>query len=239
MHIIKLDATESTNDFLKSYASGSPVRNYTVVTAQSQTRGRGQMGAKWVSESGKNLIMSILVKDYILDPARVFDLNIIVSMAVFQSIEVFGIAALAIKWPNDIMADNKKIGGILIENIIKGDGAILSVAGIGLNVNQTNFDGLPRASSLAAILGREFDPDRLAIAISERIQQLIELGQTAVLKDNYTAKLFRKDHPTAFESDGATFMGMIRGVDDIGKLLVELENGSVKAFDLKQIAMRY
>ena len=175
MKLIKLDAIDSTNDFLKSLSSQDELENFTVVTAENQTKGKGQMGAKWQSESGKNLIMSALVKDFLFDNEQVFNLSIIVAMSVIEVLKTFDIPELSIKWPNDIMSYTKKIGGILIENTIKSDGRIVSVVGLGLNVNQTNFDELPNASSLAVISGHDFDKEILPALIIEKIQQNIDL----------------------------------------------------------------
>src|SRR4051812_26319982 len=119
MNRIKLDAIGSTNDFLKELSAAESVENYTVVTAENQTKGKGQMGSQWDSEVGKNLIMSVLVKEFIQDASRIFNLNIVFSVAVIDVLKAVEIPKLTIKWPNDIMSDNKKIGGILIENNFK------------------------------------------------------------------------------------------------------------------------
>jgi BirA family biotin operon repressor/biotin-[acetyl-CoA-carboxylase] ligase len=104
MKLIKLDAIDSTNDFLKSMSSQDEQENFTVVTAENQTKGKGQMGAVWKSETGKNLIMSVLVKDFLFDNEKVFNLNIIVSLSVLEVLKSLNIPDLCIKWPNDIMA---------------------------------------------------------------------------------------------------------------------------------------
>ena len=136
MKLVKLDAIDSTNDYLKDLVRNQTIENFTVVTAENQTNGKGQMGAIWVSEKGKNLIMSILVKDFIFDAATVFNLNIVVSLAVISSLKSLNIPNLSIKWPNDIMSDEKKIGGILIENSFKSDFTINSIrlGGVGFNL---------------------------------------------------------------------------------------------------------
>src|SRR3954467_14213148 len=101
MKLIKLDAIDSTNDFLKALASQDELDNFTVVTAENQTKGKGQMGSKWQSESGKNLIMSALVKDFLYDNEQFFNLSIIVSLAVIETLNSLDIPDLSIKWPND------------------------------------------------------------------------------------------------------------------------------------------
>jgi BirA family biotin operon repressor/biotin-[acetyl-CoA-carboxylase] ligase len=139
MKLIKLDAIDSTNDFLKRLSCEQALENYTVVTAEKQTRGKGQMGAKWDSETGKNLMFSVLINNRLATISEIFDLNVAVALAVLTTLEINNIPNLSIKWPNDIMSDNKKVAGILIENSIKNNGEISSIIGVGLNVNQLNF----------------------------------------------------------------------------------------------------
>src|SRR3970282_291011 len=146
-----LDAIDSTNEFLKGLSNGQLLENFTVVTAENQTKGKGQMGSVWDSEVGKNLTMSVFIKDSLSDVNQIFKLNVGVVLAVVQALETFNIPNLMVKWPNDIMSYNFKIGGILIENSIKSDGTVHSIVGLGINVNQVNFENLPKASSLAVI----------------------------------------------------------------------------------------
>ncbi|OAB29037.1 BirA family transcriptional regulator, biotin operon repressor / biotin-[acetyl-CoA-carboxylase] ligase [Flavobacterium fryxellicola] len=242
MKVIKLDAIDSTNAFLKGLSSKQDLENFTVVTAESQTKGKGQMGAVWASEASKNLIMSILVKDFLSDIGQIFNLNIAVSLAVIEVLETMKIPDLSIKWPNDIMSYNKKIGGILIENSIKSDGTIISVVGLGLNVNQTNFENLPKASSLVVISGTALDPEILLTLIGTAIEQKIALWKQfpTVLWDSYTNNLYKIGVPMAFSAqNGTNFMGIIQGVSDSGKLQIMLEDDSVAAFDIKEIQMLY
>src|SRR6187402_1310392 len=171
MQLIKLDAIDSTNDFLKGLAAGQYLENFTVVSAENQTKGKGQMGAKWVSEIGKNLIMSVLVKDLLTDINQIYNLNVAIAVSIIEVLEKYNIPKLSIKWPNDIMSDHSKIGGILIENSIRSEGEIFSIVGIGLNINQENFDNLPKASSLFVKTGQHFDKEELLVKITEAIQR--------------------------------------------------------------------
>lgn len=242
MKLIKLDAIDSTNDFLKALASQDELDNFTVVTAENQTKGKGQMGSKWQTESGKNLIMSALVKDFLYNNEQVFNLSIVVSLAVIETLKSFDIPNLCIKWPNDIMSYNKKIGGILIENTLKSDGRIVSVVGLGLNVNQTNFTELPHASSLAVITGNTFDKDILPALIIDKIQEKIGLWETnsADFWKQYFNILFKKGIPMPFKNGaGQNFMGIIQGVSSIGKIQILLEDDSVSEFDIKEVQMLY
>jgi len=242
MKLIKLDAIDSTNEFLKRLSNKEDLENFTVVTAENQIKGKGQMGAVWRSEIGKNLIFSILVKNFLLEINEIFNLNIAVSLAVITVLKKNSIPDLSIKWSNDILSANKKIGGILIENSIKSDGTIVSIVGLGLNVNQTNFEGLPKASSLALVTGQEFDKDQI---LSEIVNQLktnvTESKQNPVsLRQQFIDSLFKKDIPMPFTNQNEEkFMGIIQGISPIGKLQVLLEDDSVAEFDIKEIQMLY
>ena len=243
MKLIKLNATDSTNDYLKRLQLNADTENWTVVTALSQTAGKGQMGSVWLSEEGKNLTMSILVMDSGIQVQQIFSLNIAVSVAIIIVLEKMGIPNLAVKWPNDIMSGNKKIGGILIENTIKTNTEIISIIGIGLNVNQTNFQNLPKASSLSKIMKKEFDSQMLLKSIFDALQfTFLKLSSHEIgnLWNDYNRKLFKIGIPMPFEKpDGIRFMAIIEEVNVYGKLVLKLEDDSVKAFELKEIAMLY
>ena len=242
MKLIKLDAIDSTNEFLKGLSNNQLVENFTVVTTESQTKGKGQMGSVWVSEPSKNLIMSVLVKDFLLDSNSIFDVNIVVSVSIIQALETLNIPELSMKWPNDIMSYNKKIGGILIENSIKSNGAINSIVGLGLNVNQTNFEHLPKATSLALISNTIFDKEEILLRIIEKLEQNIQSwhqNKDSMWTD-YTGKLFKKGIPMPFSGENQQhFMGIIQGVSSIGKLQILLEDDTVPEFDIKEIQMLY
>jgi BirA family biotin operon repressor/biotin-[acetyl-CoA-carboxylase] ligase len=212
------------------------------VTAENQTNGKGQRGAVWNSEIGKNLIMSVLVKDFLIHTNTIFNLNIAFSLAVISTLKKKNIPDLSIKWPNDILSANKKIGGILIENSIKSDGSIHSIVGLGLNVNQTNFDGLPKASSLTVITGLEFDKDELLLDIITNLEKNVieSKNNPEALRQKFVDLLYKKDIPMPFiNQKEEKFMGIIQGISSIGRLRVLLEDDSVTEFDIKEIQMLY
>lgn len=242
MKLIKLDAIDSTNDFLKELSNSEVLENFTVVTAENQTKGKGQMGSIWASEQGKNLIMSILVKDFLINTSQIYNLTIVVSLTVIKVLEGFKIPKLSIKWPNDIMSDHKKIGGILIENAIKSDGTIVSIVGLGLNVNQTNFESLPKASSLALICNSGFDKEEILLKIiAELKNNILNWDKNSdIFIHNYTNELFKKGIPMPFsDQNNIKFMGIIQGISASGKLQLLLEDDSVSDFDIKEIQMLY
>ena len=243
MKLIKLDAIPSTNDFLKELSRDNSVKNFTVVVAKRQSNGRGQMGSEWKSEAGKNLTMSVLVKDIFNQHNEIFNLNIAVSLSVVEVLEFLNVPNLTIKWPNDIMSDSKKIGGILIENSFKTDKSIESIIGIGLNINQSDFLNLPNASSLFVISKKQFDLDNILIQIVERIKNNIALitdGKSSFLWEKFHQKLFKIGTPMAFEDVNKNrFMGIIKGVSHDGKLQVLHQDESIKNYGIKEIILLY
>lgn len=242
MKLIKLNAIDSTNEFLKGLSNKEDLENFTVVTAENQTKGKGQMGAVWNSEVGKNLIMSVLVKDFLSEINEIFNLNIAVATAVITALKKQNIPSLSIKWPNDILSANKKIGGILIENSIKSDGTILSIVGLGLNVNQTNFEGLPKASSLAVVMEHELNKEELLSAIVTQLEANVEESKQnpTSLRQQFVDLLFKKGEPMPFTNQKEEkFMGIIQGISPVGRLQVLLEDDSVAEFDIKEIQMLY
>ncbi|MCF6129960.1 biotin--[acetyl-CoA-carboxylase] ligase [Flavobacterium sp. AS60] len=242
MPLIKLDAIDSTNDFLKQLVKESAVENFTIVIAKEQTKGKGQMGAKWISEPGKNLTMSVLVKDVQLTNQSVFDFNIAVALSIVDALKKMEFPNISIKWPNDIMSDSKKVSGVLIENIFKHDGNFNSVVGIGLNVNQTNFKDLPQATSLKCITGKDYDLEEIALLLSDSLQGFMQVlaKHREILWDFYHQNLYKLNYPSPFEDkNGNRFMGIIKKVTRDGKLEVLLDNDTVTHYDVKEIKMLF
>lgn len=243
MHIIKLNAIDSTNSYLKEIAAHNPLENLSVVWTLNQTNGRGQMGATWISEQHKNLTFSVLVKDVLENIEQVFDLNVCVAVTLIQVLKEYNLPKLAIKWPNDILADKKKIGGVLIENSIKSTGEYLTVVGIGINVNQDDFSTLPKASSIKNISGVTVDIEVLLHQFLHQFELNLALFKRegpSVFWDNYHRYLFKWKQPVAFEKkDGTQFMGIIHQVTRKGFLQLQLEDDTIQEFEVKSIKLLF
>ena len=241
--IIKLDATDSTNLYLKGLLRSKHVSDNTVIVAKNQLNGRGQMGSSWQSEEGKNLTFSVLKRFDALHAIHQFNLNICVSLAISDVLSELSIPNVSVKWPNDIMSGSLKICGILIENIMKGQWVQHSIIGIGLNVNQMSFENLDKAGSLKSVSGRLFDLDEVLQKILKKMEyhfQGIEEKTVTQLLPSYERLLFRKNKPSTFtDADGNMFMGFIRNVSSSGKLVLELEDQIFKEFDLKEVSLLY
>ncbi|HLT41695.1 MAG TPA: biotin--[acetyl-CoA-carboxylase] ligase [Sphingobacteriaceae bacterium] len=243
MNLIKLNAIDSTNTYLKGMVSTIELEDYTVVMAETQTQGRGQMGTKWVTEPGQNLTFSVFKKISCLKSDEQFYLSIAVSLAIYDALTFFNIPDLRIKWPNDILSWNSKVCGILIENIFKNGQMSAAVIGIGLNLNQSDFEGMINASSLKKITGVYYNKVEVLQKIVDRIkfyESWVVERKFTNLKSCYEELLFRKDKPSTFKlKDGSLIMGFIKGISEQGLLKVMLEDEVIKHFDLKELRLLY
>ncbi len=243
MKIIKLNAIDSTNSFMKQLLAERKLDNGTIVCANHQFEGRGQMGTKWLSKAGKNLTFSIYKRFVKVPLERSFYVSIAVSLAIYSALKSLQIQQLSIKWSNDILSANEKICGILIENMVKGQKLDGVVIGVGLNVNQDIFDGLMNVSSLKNLTGIHYNLDELLQQLIKQFTiffERLENEEFSMLKVEYENLLFKKDKPAMFkDKNNAFFMGFIRGINSVGKLKVELEDGVFKEFELKEIILLY
>jgi BirA family biotin operon repressor/biotin-[acetyl-CoA-carboxylase] ligase len=239
MKIIKLDAIDSTNTFLKELCKENDVENYTVVITHNQTKGRGQMATAWNSEENNNLTFSILTKFNALDVSKQFWISKAISLALCDTLSTFLSAKINIKWPNDILAEEHKICGILIENSVKKSKIKHSIVGIGLNVNQMVFQNLPNATSMKLISGKFFNLDEVLEAVVDNIKKYVGYlneNNFKQIDDLYFKQLYKMNVPTMFQDINETiFMGKILGTTVEGKLQVELEDETIKEFLLKEI----
>lgn len=243
MHIIKLNAIDSTNAYLKAISVKKMPKDFTVVVADEQTQGRGQMGAQWQAEASKNLTFSVFKDVSFLSVTQQFYISKVTALAIIKTLEVLKIAKLSIKWPNDILSADKKIAGVLIENLIKSSQIQGSIIGIGLNINQKFFDDLPQASSLHLLTGVIYDKDEvlsLLLKCLELYLKQLEALDLESITEEYESQLFRINKPSTFETPNKNrFSGYIKGVSEDGKLEILLEDDIIKAFDLKEVILQY
>ena len=159
--IIKLDEIDSTNNYTSKLLANSNVIEGTVVVAKAQSSGRGQLSNQWESEYGKNILASFVFYPKFLPVQQQFLLSKVIALGVRDLLTLF-VDKVKVKWPNDIYIDNKKVAGILIENSIMGHTLESSIAGVGININQTVFlSDAPNPVSLIYSLKKELDCSEL------------------------------------------------------------------------------
>jgi BirA family biotin operon repressor/biotin-[acetyl-CoA-carboxylase] ligase len=234
--IISLPSCESTNTVLASLADANRLEEGSVVITENQTKGRGQAGNLWVTEPRANLTFSVLLKPVFLEPGRQFFLNMVVGLAVCDAIKSVADLPALVKWPNDVLVNDRKVCGILIENQLHGQQFVQAVVGIGLNVNQERFshDG---AASLKNLANRNFDRSVVLNVLLESLEvrySQLKKGAFETLTKKYHELLYRRAEQHAFEANGKEFFGIITGVDDIGRLCIDTDKGERK-FNFKEI----
>ncbi|WP_407324104.1 biotin--[acetyl-CoA-carboxylase] ligase [Tenacibaculum maritimum] len=241
MKLIKLNAIDSTNSFLKDLAQNTILENKTVVTTTEQLKGRGQMGTEWSSEANKNLLCSVFFRFNKLAISHQFYLNFGVALAVFDTLKKYDLPKLAIKWPNDILSEKSKISGILVENVITNRQIQSSIIGIGVNVNQEKFPAnLLQVTSMKRQLEKDVSIDQLLVDLVAELSKNIELlekGAYKTLEKRYLEVLYKKNTPMMFRNRQSTlFMGMIIGVTSYGKLQIQLDDDTIKEFGIKEVS---
>jgi BirA family biotin operon repressor/biotin-[acetyl-CoA-carboxylase] ligase len=232
-----LPVCESTNSEAQQLLiKNEATEGCTVVTAE-QTKGRGQRGNSWEAEPGKNITLSVVLSPSFLLARQQFHLNMAVSLAVLDLLREHGLHEAQVKWPNDLYFQDKKLGGILIENTINSYQIQHSIAGIGLNVNQLRF-GTTTATSMAKVSGRELEVEKVTVRLLELLEKrYLELrnGKVSKLRHEYLQAMYRFQEVHPFVVEGQQVQGQIVGVDEDGRLAVEIEK-QLRYFSLKEIS---
>lgn len=235
-NLVYVPECHSTNTLASALCQKSPVAEGTVVITDHQTKGRGQRGNEWVSGAGVNLTFSVVLKPS-LPVAEQFSLTIVTSLALHDLLAHFGLPGVKIKWPNDILVNEKKICGILIENSVSGNKIQHSIAGIGLNVNQESFP-VATATSLALQAGKKYVLEDVLHELLGKLEArylMLRAGRKDVLKADYLKVLYRRGERHQFITDEGTQEGMIMDVTDSGQLVVEMLSGR-RMYNLKEIS---
>ena len=233
--IYHFDITASTNDD----ARDEKYREGDVVWADFQTAGRGQRGHEWHSRKGENLTFSVVLEPLFIPIAEQFSVSEVVALSLVDMLAEYGVEA-KIKWTNDIYVGDKKLVGILIEHSLAATSLRRTIVGVGLNVNQREFDpSIPNPVSMAQLLGRELDAEAVLdcfISHLQRNYEVLRSGGKEGLHDRYNALLYRKNeyHTYALPS-GERFKGAIRRTKPSGALAVEDESGEIKDYLFKEI----
>ena len=230
-----LTSTTSTNSHaMDMIRSGKAVNGEAWFTLH-QTAGKGRRAKHWESEKGANITMSIAVTTDFLPVYRQFYLSMAVALACHSFFRKYAGSGTKIKWPNDLYFNDKKAGGILIENLLKGDVWQWAVIGIGININQTNFNNLFNPTSIKAITGKDYDVLALAkelhTLLISRIDQL--RTDSSALLSYYNSVLYKRNEKIRLLKGNIGFETIIEGVNEKGQLLT---NDSIqRVFDFDEV----
>ena len=223
--IYRFDTVTSTNDVAREphYVHGDIIR------AEYQTAGRGQRGHVWSSGRGRNLMFTAVLCPTFLPVREQFLLSEAVALALTDTFAAFGIAT-RIKWTNDIYAGDRKLTGVLIEQNVTGTTISRSVVGVGINVNQTEFDpSLPNPVSMAQLAGHGFDCDAVLDEFCNNLKiryGQLEHGDRTTLCEEYRSRMYRLGEPSPFRmKDGRIVQASIEGVAPSGALVLRHADG--------------
>lgn len=233
--IIALDLVDSTNNYVANLVKEGTIAHGTVILADEQTNGRGQRGTIWQTSAKKNVILSTFVTFQQLPIEKQSAIHHWVAISICQVLSNYGISA-NIKWPNDILVENKKIAGVLIENAISSSGIKHAIIGIGLNVNEEEFES-DKATSLKQILGSEVEVREVA----NKLIHYLNSGFSSIvncdfltLKTDYLDKLWGLNQTVEFVRNDEVEEGIIVGTSEFGLLEVITSNGK-EEFDIKEV----
>lgn len=234
-----LEETDSTNNYIRNTPIPDDMDGLVVAT-EYQTAGKGQGTNHWESERGKNLLFSFKCRPYGIKASEQFLLMQAVSVGLWYALVKNSIDC-CIKWPNDIYTyyGDKKISGTLSECTIRNGMVYEFIAGIGINVNQTIFTSdAPNPISMANILGKELDRDKLLKEIIENIVRLISIlnnGDYETIRLEYFNKLYRIEDIYTYEDKDGRFEAEFENVLPNGHLVLRRTDGTLSEYEFKEV----
>ncbi|TDH24083.1 biotin--[acetyl-CoA-carboxylase] ligase [Segetibacter sp. 3557_3] len=236
---IELSEVGSTNNYAMERVQAQMAEHGSTWFANHQTAGKGQRGKSWITAPGENITMSIVLDCTGLPIHRQFDLHAVIAVAGRKFLEAYAGDDTRIKWPNDLYWKDRKAGGILIENVVRGNHWKFAVVGIGINVNQTQFkDGVLRPVSLRQITGKSYKTVSLARELCTVINKLWTTFRADGIREifrEYNTHLFKRGSIVKLKKDNTTFAALIDGVDEFGNLVVDSGNQTFEFGSLQWI----
>jgi BirA family biotin operon repressor/biotin-[acetyl-CoA-carboxylase] ligase len=222
---IILERVDSTNNYAMAMVQSNTVGSGDAVFAMEQTAGKGRRGKTWKSNIGENIVLSIITQMQWLSVRQQFHLSAAVSLGCLDFFSKFLESGVKIKWPNDIFIYDRKAGGILIENVLKGNLWQWSVIGIGLNINQQNFENQTlNAISLKNITGENYNVIEIAkelhLLILKRIEKLGS-GAFEEFLTEYNENLYCRNQIIKLRKGNVAFETRLRGVSEFGEMITK------------------
>lgn len=240
-NIIFLPEVNSTNSYAITLLKNVNVAEGTVVNTANQTNGKGQRGSVWNTDVASNVTASVILKPVFLDLKKQFILYQIAALACYDLMaELLNSSQfdIKIKWPNDILVNEKKIAGILIENGVLNSRLNYSVIGIGININQVNFDQSINATSVKLLMSKDHKPDEILKQLCPHIEKyylMLKNHKEARINEMYLDRFYKKDQWQDFEIGKEIKKMMVMGVGENGLLMLHDNDGKGKEFDVKEV----
>ena len=230
---IQLDDVSSTNLYLRKLIKDKSISENILVSTNYQEKGRGQRSNIWESEKNMNILISFLYV-HTTNNYDLFKFNMLISLAIYDFLSKYFKTGLKIKWPNDLMINNKKIAGVLVQNI---ESNFKSIIGVGININQKEFKNFsPQATSFSNELNKEFNRNVLILELMNNFENyLINYFQFNDLKNSYMLKIYKFKQQTNFLNNLKQFKGEIMNFNSSGEIIIKrgdeflsFKNGEVK-----------
>lgn len=244
-NMIFLPETESTNSYAIDLLKNVNLPEGTVIHTANQTKGKGQRGSIWNTDVASNLTASVILKPDFLSLKNRFFLYQVLALACYDTMaELLNTSQfdIKIKWPNDILINRKKIAGILIENNIVNNRFNWSVAGIGINVNQQNFDKAFNATSLKHLSGKDFIVNNVLELLCTHLEKyylMLRSNKREAVKNSYLLHLFGLNTWMDFEKSGTVLSYFVEGISEEGLLVLQSKSGVLHEVDVKEVKWLY
>lgn len=236
--VYHFEELDSTNEYASNLIAKKSPMEGTVVSTGHQINGKGQYGRKWLTKKNKNLTLSVILKPNIKVEDQ-FSLNIMASLAIKKTLESFIKQSIDVKWPNDIYVNGNKICGILIQNFISGSNINNSIVGIGLNINQKEFDPLaPNPTSMSILSKQDHDLSAVQKLLFNNLNASYHLLQShpEQMRGPYVRSLLGHQELRMFKINDEIISGTILGIDSFGRLSVLIDD-AVRSFTMGEIKM--
>lgn len=235
---IELLSVDSTNNYAMQQVHKGLVKHGIAYFAHEQFKGKGQRNKEWYTTTGENIILSVVLNTSSLQVSHPFSLSIAVALGVYDFFKSYTVINVSIKWPNDLYWCDRKAGGILIENIFRGKNWQWTVAGMGININQTKFHpSVANVVSLKQITGKTYQPVALAKELCKHLEKRycrLLNGEAELLHAEYNSILYKNGERVKFKKENTIFEALIKEVNLNGQLLVEINNEQ-QAFNVGEI----
>lgn len=240
-HFEQLD---STNAEMLRRLKYEELPNGKLIMAEQQIEGKGQRGAGWESESGKDLTFSILLRPRSLSPDEQFDLSRAVTLGIAEAVRYLHPPSdqqLHIKWPNDLLLEGRKLAGVLIENSVQAGRISNAVVGIGFDLRRTEREERIGHTSLERETGLVVKPEEMLECLCKSLERRyfqLEEGDLKGIRENFNERCYLLGYRAQFSDDEGDFIARIREVDPGGRLVLEHANGEEQRYSVKELRFR-
>jgi BirA family transcriptional regulator, biotin operon repressor / biotin---[acetyl-CoA-carboxylase] ligase len=238
--IVVLEKVDSTNNYAMALVQDGIAVHGQAVFSRQQTAGKGRRGKTWNASVNENIFMSLTLEMQWLPLFRQFELSAAIALACRDLAVKYVDEKIYVKWPNDLYVNDRKAGGILIENLVKGTFWHWAVVGIGINVNQLDFESYdPQPVSFKQYSGVDYDiiilAGELRQFVLKRIEQL-KADKFSEILEEYNQNLFARNRQVRLKKGAIVFQTTVKKVSEHGRLITE--DAIEREFDFDEVEFK-